>query len=583
MDNEHIVTVVEIDIDTCTRTYGVSPCLAAMNTANPRKCYNTFSTCQYRQAYNRSTLTIRFCEPTFPIKSGVYIPALKGVKGYEQEINIAGYSPNIGGLGRRASVSVEFTDFTDRDTLTDKYWEQRMSGAAQINEGGYDPLDRGTFWTKFKARNPNYAGRSLRVIQGRITAAGVFVPVTTRSYVMTEMVGPQNNGRFTITAKDILSLADNTKALAPVTNSGKLLANIDASVGSLTLTPSGIGNLEYPAAGYATIGSEIVRFTRTGDAVNIARAQRGTQAATHSANDTFQLAFDVRLVRADSVIRSLLVDYAGIPSSYINFSEWQAEFNRWGSTLLLSATITKPTGVTTLISEINQLGVTVWWDEVAQKIRLKLNHPPEETPKQWSDRNNIISITQEDNDDERATRIDFWHVQIDPTKDLNKDNFLRGSKDIFVDGENDNFYGESRTKTIYTRWLNQGADNAIRIIAGRLLNRYQTAPVTYNVKIDAKDDPSLTDVVSLSTHVATDITGLPATVLTQVYYRKDDQLGSTVDVKLQRFQFDVTYGVITENTRPRYPQSTEAQKNRGTYWVGPSLSFADGRPAYRFI
>lgn len=584
MWGERLVTVVEIDIDTCTRTWGVGACTAAFGGGVVRKCFNSFPTCNAISAFNKGVQTLRFCNATYPIKIGDYIPAIEGeVGGAEQEVNIAGYRPLSGALGVRATVKVTIKDFTDRDTLTDKYWSERMSGAAQQNGVGYDPMTRGTFWTKFKARNPNYAGRPLRVITGRVSASGAFTPVTTRSYIMQEMVGPGNSGKVTINASDILSLASNDKAIAPVTSQGRLNADIDATTTTATLSPSGIGNAEYPASGFATIGSEIVRFTRVNNTLTLTRGQRGTTAATHSANDTVQVAFTVDRVRADTVIRDLLINYAKVPSSYINFAEWRAEFDRWGSTMELSTTICKPTGVAALIGEINQLGITVWWDEVAQKIRIKLNHPPDETPVEWSDRDNIISIEQEDNDDERATRIAFWHMQIDPTKELGKENFLRGYITVYVDGENPNFYNESRTKTIYTRWLNHGSDTAAKIITGRLLNRYKVAPTTYKVTIDAKDNPNLADVVTLKSHVATDITGLETPVLTQVFYRKDERSGHTVVARLQWFQFSARYGVITENSRPRYNASSEAQKNKGTYIVGPSLVFSDGRPAYQLV
>lgn len=580
---ERICTVVEIDIDTCTRNWGNSPCMAAFGGNVNRKCYNTFPTCNYYPAYDKSTKTVRFCEASYPIKSGNYIPALVSVGGYEQEINIAGYKQDIGALGKRASVSVTIKDFTDRDTLMDPYWQDRMSGAAQSDGIGYDPIDRGTFWTKFKARNPNYAGRSLRVIQGVVSDIGEFIPKTTRSYVMTEMKGPGNSGQVSITAKDILTLADNKKAQAPVTNQGRLLADITDAQTTAVLSPTGIGDSEYPASGFATVGSEIVSFTRSGDNLTLVRGLKGTNPASHNANDTFQLSFDVNLVRADTVIYRLLTEYASIPSSYIDFPAWQSEFDRWGASMFLSATICKPTGVATLIGEINLLGITIWWDEIAQKIRIRLNHPPDETPAVWSDRDSIISIQQEDNDDERATRIAFWHMQIDPTKELNKDNFLRGYLTVFVDGEHPDFYDESRTHTILSRWFNHGADNAAKIITGRLLNRYKVAPVTYNVKIDAKDDPQLADVISLNSHVATDITGLPTPVLTQVFYRKDDKSGHSVNVQLQRFQFDARYGAITENSRPTYTASTQEQRNKGTYFVGSSLVFADGGKPYQFV
>lgn len=45
-------------------------------------------------------------------------------------------------FGRRGEVTVSLRDFPY---------------TAQTDEGGYDPLDRGSFLAKFKRRNPNYA------------------------------------------------------------------------------------------------------------------------------------------------------------------------------------------------------------------------------------------------------------------------------------------------------------------------------------------------------------------------------------------------------------------------------------------
>lgn len=578
-----IVQICELDIDFCTRTFGNAPCLASLGAGTPRKCYNTFSTCSYKQAYNKGTLTLKFIEGSHPVKGDNYIPALKSVSGREQEINIAGFTPNVGALGQRASVTVKFSDFPTRDVLTDKYWQERMSGAAQVDEAGYDPLSRGSFWQKYRARTPNFAGRSLRVVQAYYSDSGTIIYDKIRYYVVSEFSGPDSSGDYTITAKDVLSLADDKNAQAPKQVRGVLLADIDATQTTAVLTPAGIGNLEYPAQGFATIGSEIVSFFRTGDSMTLTRGMKGTQAATHSANDSFQPCFNVTNVRADAVIRDLLVNYANIPAVYIPYTDWQSEFTRWGSKMVLNATICKPTGVAELLKEINQLGITMWWDEIGQRIRIKLNHPNEEAPKQISDAASVMNIVRQDNDDERATRVAFWAVQIDPTKALAQDNFIRQYLAIFVDGENPNMYGKPTVKTIYTRWMNQGNDAAIKIIAGRLLTRYKVAPVTYQVTLDAKDDMSLADTVELTSYANSDITGKPETTMNQVYYRKDDKSGSTLQVRLQRFLFDARYGYIAENSRPRYNASSPAQKIRGSYFVGPTLQFSDGAPPYQFI
>lgn len=584
MSQREIVQVVEIDIDYCSLTFGVGACSASMTGGVLRKCYNTFDTCSAKQAFTKGTLTLRFIEPTFPIKGSDYIPALVNVGGYDQEVNIAGYSPNIGGLGKRASVSVTIDDLPSRDVETDKYWQGRMDGSAQIDESGYNPLNRGSFWSKFKSRNPNYAGRKMRIIQGYVNESRTsVVPIKTRTYIMSEIKGPGDTGKVVITGKDILSLADNPKAQAPVTSNGKLRIGITSTQVNFNIDPPGIGNAEYPAAGILTIGDECMNYTRSGDTMTVVRGTRGTEAKEHSQGDTVQNTYFVNNQRGDIVIRDLLRDYAKIPNSYIPFAQWQAEFDKWGSQMIFRTTICKPTGVKELLSEINQLGITIWWDEIAQLIRLKLNHPPEEAVIPINDRDNIMRISQEDNDDERVTRVSMWTVQIDPTKGLAKDNFKRGYLTVFVDGEHPNMYNQETTKNIYCRWFDQGADSIAKITTGRILNRYKNAPVTYDIKVDAKDDLNLTDVISLESYIQTDTTGKIVPKLAQVYYRGDDKNGSTVNLKVQNYQFDAQYGVFTENARPVYGASTPAQKEKGTYWVGPSLRFSDGREAYKFI
>lgn len=578
-----IIQVIEIDIDQCTLTWGVGACPASLSTANVRKCYNSWATCPVRQAYNKGTNTLRFINGGQPIKGQNYLPSLVSVSGYEQEVNIAGFTPDIGGLGKRASINVVMEDFQYNDFLTDKYQSERVSGAAQNNEGGYNPLNRGSFWSKFKARNPNYGGRPLRVINGYFNGSGGFTAVETRNYVMSEIDGPGSDGRVTIKAKDILALADNEKAKAPVQNNGRLLNDINETQTTATLSPAGIGNAEYPASGVATIGSEIVRFTRVNNTLTIERGVLGTQASRHSASDSVQLAYRATNQRADVVIRDLLINYAGIPSSYIPFGQWQAEFSKWGSSLVLNSCICKPTGVTKLLEEITQLGITIWWDEVDQLIKLKLNHPNEDPEKPINDRNAIIKAEISDNDSDRATRIAFWTVQIDPTKDLSPDNFLRGYYQVALEEESPDAYNQVITKTILCRWLNQGNESATKIISGRLLNRYRTAPITYSVTIDSKDDIRLSDVVTLEHMGATDVTGRVEPKLTQVFYRGNSYMEGKIDLKLQAFQYAGTYGVFTENSRPVYGSSTQAQKEKGTYWVGPSLVFADGRRAYQFV
>src|SRR5690606_22025857 len=72
------------------------------------------------------------------------------------------------------------------------------------------------------------------------------------------------------------------------------------------------------------------------------------------------------------ILRDLMVNYASVPSSYIPLSEWQTETTTFLRTLY-TADIAEPTAVDTLAKElIRQGALAIWWDDIAQKIRLKV-------------------------------------------------------------------------------------------------------------------------------------------------------------------------------------------------------------------
>lgn len=583
MSQSSPVTVFEIDLDYCDLTFGVGACTAALGGQIVRKCYNTWNTCKLKSAFVKGSKTYRFVTPNsgFPVGQN-YIPALMSASGRSGTVNVAGADDKLSALGQRAVITAKLIDFADSDTLTDKYQAERVSGAAQIDEPGYDPRDRLSFWAKLKARNANYAGRPCRIIQGTLSG-GVFTPVTTRHFVITEFDGPDSSGHVTIEAKDILTLADSEKAVAPKAGRGFLSADIDELATSVTLLPAGVG-VEYAASGFATIGSEIIRFSRVGDVLTITRGQRGTIASKHNINDTVQSSYSPRLKRIDAVLKELLEDYANVPSAYIPYAAWQAECNRWAPNLFLTADICKPEGVAKLIGELSILGVTIWWDDVAQLIQLRINRPPDtDTVSDITDAGHIISASQEDRDEDRLTRVSFWTVQIDPTKALGKDNFLRQRLLIDVDAESAFNYNDTRVKEIYCRWLNHGPDSLVRILSKRLLNRFNRQPVLYEVTLDAKDDVALADIVRMNSRIIADESGKARPQLMQIIRRDDVKNGHSIKIKAQQFQFDQRYGYVTENTRPVYNSSSAAQKARGAYFVNnTTLVFGDATGPYVF-
>ena len=613
------VQTVEIDIDYCTLVYGTSPCAAVLGTTGVRKCYNTFATCQDKSNYNRGTLTQRFIENRSSIPKGLFAyPVLKGVQYSSSTVNIAGSDERLNGLGRRATISVELMDFPYNDRSTDKYALERESGAAQVDEGPYKPIDRGTYFSKMKSRWPFYAGRSMRVVDGFINGAGQLVNTITTNWVIVDIDGPDSNGRVTIQAKDILSLADDKKAVAPRPSRGQIarqLFNPNPNARDLRflaikdgddnevivvvadpsgedniffLNPPGIGDAGYPESGFAVIDREVVEFTRVEDTVTLVR--RGlfnTLPATHREGATFQLAQVYQDARIDDVIEDLLVNYGNIPPAYIPKADWAEEIDFWYGTVFLNTVLTRPEGVSSLISELSVLGISVWWDEVEQEIKLKVNAPllGQEAPI-ISDRNNILRIEQEQRDEDRITQIHFYSFQTDPTSSAtDKNNFDNVTVFIDAEAEQENSYREPRIKEVFTRWLNGSSESVINITALRLLKRFNTPPVRYNITLDAKDrDLSLVDVVDLRTRIVTDVTGKPQPILVQINKRQKTKSGHEVVYGAQRFEYPGKYGRIAPNGLPSYMDATDEQRERYVWIVDTDTqTFPDGEGPFLLI
>lgn len=255
------LSYVEIDIPFCANIYGQSPCTATLTGPNPTgtiKCFNTLKTCQDRPAYIDAPVTLRFAENVGFLPDDIDAIA---------SISNLSYTPatvSLGkDLGQRASVAVTFKDnpWPDTGPGFDKYRGERP----------YDPYKQGTFWGKFRARQPYLRGRPLRLIRGAVGQA--LAEMETRHYVIDSFAHNAANGTYTITAKDVLKFADDDRAQAPRLSNGFLNGAITANDLAAQLQPAGIGDEEYPVSGHVAIGGkEICAFTRDVTAGNDANA-----------------------------------------------------------------------------------------------------------------------------------------------------------------------------------------------------------------------------------------------------------------------------------------------------------------------
>jgi hypothetical protein len=576
------LTIVEIDYPRCIRTYGEGVCTASLGLTTPNKCFNTKKTCQVRAALSETPQTLRFAYNQSGLPKGLTVfPALTGVSTRPAEINISGIDPRTTALGKRARVTISLLDFTYHDTLTDPYRADRVSGVGQFGGLGYLPEDRGTFFGKLVARNPYYVGLPLRVKYGYV--GDDIATMRTASYVISEWAGPDAQGKVSIVAKDILDLADNTKAIAPKASRGKLTAAIGLGLLNFTISPATVGD-EYDAAGRINIEREVMAYTRSGDVFTItARGIDGSEASTHSINDTVQQCLRYEIQRPCDVIYNLLTVYANVNPAFIDLPTWQAENDRWLSSVKLTATITKPDGVSQLIGEITQHGFFIWWDELAQQLRFRANRPlePNDVPFEVTDAANLITgktdITM--GEELRISALYFWHGVIDPTEGGTQS---RNYKKLAIATVDENPYNQEAIKTIYSRWFGEVGDEAAAgSIAKRLLNRYTNTPKIISGVLDVKDREAikLGGVINVTTYLLQDATGSALPEQLQVNYveEKDNRLS----FRAETYTFNSRYGLITETSRPDYAGSNAAQKRAGTYIVGAAtLEFSNQDTPY---
>jgi hypothetical protein len=501
---EQAVVYVEIDVDFCALNYGVAPCQAVLGVTGDDRCYNTLKTCQDRLNFSNDPVTLRFAQDAAYLPPEIEaIPSIMSVS----------FSPAVISLGKdlgqRATLNVTFRDHPHDDTGEgfDPYRALR----------DYDAFSTGSFWGKFRARQPYLKGRSLRLIRGYV--GQTLAEMETRHYVIEAFNGPTPQGGYSIEAKDILKLADGDRAQAPIVSNGFLVAGISAAALSATLSPSGIGNVEYPASGHVAIGGEeIVSFTRSGDVLTIVRAQLGTTAAAHDAQDRVQLCLTYAGDDPADIISDLLTNYAGIDAAYIPLTQWQTETGTFLQRVY-TATIAEATDVKKLVSElIEQAALAMWWDDEAQLIRLKVLRAISTDAQTFDETNTLAgTLRTKEQPGQRASQIWTWYGQRNPLRPIDEpDNYRSTLATVNLQAETDE--GQAAITKIFARWIPAfGRDTAERL-NDILLGRFQVPPRQFQFEVmrDTVDAPMLGGGYQVAGWSIQDEAGRPATAPIQV-------------------------------------------------------------------
>jgi hypothetical protein len=516
------VQIVEIVQPYCNNTHGSAPCTATET--GDRKCFNTRSTCNDTANFAKGSLRLFFAKGNIadrldvsylttedgetittedgdPIEIGdakgaatYIVPSLVSVSTSPTRINLAGANPDAQGLGNRALCSIVFQDHPHTDRVVDPYRSDRT----------YVPMERGSFWTKWLARNTYRYNLSIKIYEGYF--GETLESMRVREYFLARITGPDNNGHVTVQGKDILSFIEERKAQAPLASPGELYADIDSSQTSFEVANAVAA--DYSASGTIRIGDELMTYSAVASSANgitftiTLRGTDGSTAAEHSAEDLVQECLRYTSQSVDTVVEDLLDTYGGIAASYMDTANWAAEVSAYLSGYSLTTLITQPTGVATLVSEIQeQVGCFLWWDEHSQLIKLRAIRAVEDEPGLITDDNHIIagSFNIDEMPRQRISQLWVYFVMNDWTGKLDDETnwrYLYISADLESEGAN--LYGQKSIRKIYARWL---PTNAMALnTATKTVSRYSGVPRQCTFRLDAKDRANygVGDIVRIS-------------------------------------------------------------------------------------
>lgn len=378
---------------------------------------------------------------------------------------------------------------------------------------GYDPYTRGTFWGKWLARNPYYSNYRARVYQGY--AGDALADMRVRHYIIDRIEGP-SDGEVTVTLKDLFSVIEAQKAVAPRASLGELLADISDVAGAATLSPAGIGDLDYPASGTLAIGDECITFTRAGDALTLTgRGALGTTAAAHKAEDLVQLVLVYSALTAPAIVYDLLLNYTSLNPEDLPETDWNLAAA--ALTSVYTARIATPTPVADLIGELaQQVGFSVWPDVETGTIRITALRPaiPALT---LDDDGGFIdgSLTLTRQTERRASQVWVYYGQISPVKALDeKGNYHSRLVAPDLAAESDEEYGQSAIREVFSRWIPQFGRAAAQEVSERIVAMFRDPPLEANFKVTAAraQAMALARYFYLSCAELQDDTGAPSTV-----------------------------------------------------------------------
>ncbi len=563
-------TIVRITLDYCNNTFGSSPCTATATAA--LKCFNTYATCKDKANFSKGSKVYKFSLSAVPIE----VTGLLGVRPYID--NIQYLSTEItDNLTKSGTCSVTFRDEPDGDIGIDPYYSDRTN------------RNQGTFWKKLIARNPNYVGRRVEILEG-------FAPLAEADYVqkwegIIDTIAFNSDGMVTMEIGDLLTGLEDIEI--PTKTDAALSVDITADA---TVIPLNTALHGLTATGYIRIDDEIIYYdgyTNSQIDTGVLRGQLGTTAAEHTQNTTIQ---QVRYFGEDSGydhLQTMALTDAAIASGFVDSTAFDLIKTMETWSVQFRAIISEPISLRTIFFELVDLQDCKCWVGEDNKITIAKNLPnfPGRSYTEITDENNIeiasgsVDMNNNLTLDPLETRITMYWDKLAVGQDDDPSSYKLKRTRSNSEAESENMFNKIKEKVIFCRWLQASymdedlMERYIDNLLDRRLRLYKNPMPIYVFTVEIKDGEVHTGkFIKVTTNKITDIYG--AGIVKHVFQITKRQVLDNNRIELTALKYPRNkIGFIAANTVPEYTSATEAEKE-SAFISGSDNLMSDGTEGY---
>jgi hypothetical protein len=452
------------------------------------------------------------------------------------------------------------------------------------------PEAAGTQWGKQLAADPYYLNRKMEVLTGYLVGGAVSsAGLETRTYLITEIDGPDSAGNVRITGKSPLSEVLDKRNVAPAADETNLDGALTAVATTIDILPAGT-IAAWATSGKVRINDEVIAYTGiTSDQLTgCTRAQDGTTAAAHSDGDAVQRCLEYSNAALNTVINDLLDNHTNLAAAYFDTTQWAAEVATWLNADRLDRVITKPTPVATLIAEACADSLAVfYYNDRTGKFVLKAVAPEVGGASVLTEANNILKGSQSVKRDlsELATRVLVYYDPIKATENDKPEDFKRATLRVDADRESSGQWNLVKTKIHFARWIKAAGAATVTKLASRTLARFGDGVTNYTFALDAGDpsDAWIGDRLYINTRLQQETDGTQVDQLIQIIECEEIDGHERRYVATKDVFSGGRYALVIANGAADYTSASAADKAKYGWISNNTPQMSNGDDPYLII